>query len=134
MPIQSLYKICTLYTLNFHIWTAKNSLTVPNFQLIRMPRNKLMPSYENILRQNLQNWFLTSTVTRCWTKKQPKFYKQCPKRGATTVLLKTQTMLFTGAQKIGEYLSNFCWEKCCQELEKIAQSGHTAYILVKAEA
>ena len=34
-------------------------------------------------------------------------------------------MLFTTAQKVTKHLGYFCYKICCQEMPKIALSGHT---------
>ena len=35
-------------------------------------------------------------------------------------------MVFTTAQKVTKHLGYFCNKICCQEIPKIAQSGHTS--------
>ena len=66
-----------------------------------------------------------SSVTRCWSKKQPNFSKSCPKCSQCSFYIRVT--IFEIAQNVANHFGLFCFKFCCQELSKIAQSGHTAY-------
>ena len=63
------------------------------------------------------------SVTRCWSKKQPKFFQKLPKKQAQQFLHKS--WVFQIAQKVANNLGYCCQKFCHQKLLKIAQSGHT---------
>ena len=51
----------------------------------------------------------------------------CPKvaqKVSTVVSLESKE--FQNGSKVTKYFGYFCWKICCQELTKIAQSGHSA--------
>ena len=67
--------------------------------------------------------YIPLSVTRCWKRLFQNFSKKLPKRSPAVLWLKSD--VFKIAQKVNKYLGNFCNIICCQELSKIAQSGHT---------
>ena len=51
------------------------------------------------------------------------FSKSCPKSSPCSFYIRVRFLRI--AQKVANYWGFFCWILCCQELSKIAKSGHT---------
>ena len=66
---------------------------------------------------------LPVSLTRCWNKSCPNVSNSCPISNHSS--LNSKSEIFNIAQRVSKYLRYFCKKICCQELSKMAQSGHT---------
>ena len=86
-------------------------------------QNSIWHSSSDILQDGEFYKRTISSVTRCWSKKQPIFLQKLPKKYPHKFNIKMQ--FFTIALNVAKYLGYFSKELFSQELSKIAQSGHT---------
>ena len=61
-------------------------------------------------------------------KSSPIFSESCPKSSQYSFFIIVR--FFEIAQKVINHLGFFCYKFCCQDLSKIAQSGHTGLTIV----
>ena len=64
-----------------------------------------------------------TSVTRCWIKKVAQMFSKVAQIISSAVF--TSIDLFQNSPKVNNLLGYFFERICCQELPKIAQSGHT---------
>ena len=65
-------------------------------------------------------------------KSSPIFSESCPKSSQYSFFIIVR--FFEIAQKVINHLGFFCYKFCCQDLSKIAQSGHTAWSIENVKA
>ena len=66
---------------------------------------------------------IARSVTRWWNKKSPNFSRYCPK--CSQIIFRWKWYYFKYTKLLPEFLSYFCKKICYQDVQKIAQSGHT---------
>ena len=97
-------------------------------------RRKTSRKLETTWREKKLDWLqlpeplllllVVSSVTRRWNQKLPNFTWNCPK--VATHFLHNSDIIIKSPKSHQNIWATFCETICCQELVKIAQSGHTS--------